>query len=227
MSYWYFQVREPREVRDFTFTLNLPDMAKSHLNFPEGCMTPTTIKSTQDNRGTILTFRLDHAISSKGMGIALPTVAQPGETTNAVLGEVERGWLLVFAMLIFGLTMGGANHAVLLSVLFGTAATCAYALLGDFSDFFLGFWGTSSFILVPSFVLLAWLLTRLSPADSARLLALQFLLFGILYPWAAGLDSARQSLYFNLSALTLLTIAGWQLVRKLHVPLKLVDSALY
>src|SRR5205085_9451592 len=96
MSSWYFQVQDPHEIRDFTLTLNLPDLAKAHLNFPEGCMSPTETRATADNRGSILTFRLDHAISSKGMGIALPTVPQPGETTKAVLDEVERGWLLVY-----------------------------------------------------------------------------------------------------------------------------------
>jgi hypothetical protein len=214
MSSWYFQVQEPREIRDFTLTLNLPDLAKAHLNFPEGCMTPTAIKPTPDNRGTILTFRLDHAISSKGMGISLPTVPQPGEPTNAVLAEVERGWLLVFAMLVLGLTLSGAHHAVLLSVMFGAAAGCAYGLLGDFSDVLFGFWGTAGLVLVPLFFVLAWLLTRLAPCTSVNLLASQFLLFGIVYPCVAGLDSERQSLYFDLSALLFIALAAWQLVRR-------------
>lgn len=214
MSYWYLQVKEPREIRDFTFTLRLPDLAKAHLNFPEGCMTPTTIQPTADNRGTVLTFRLDHAISGKGMGIAMPSVPQPGAATSAVLAEVERGWLLSFAMLVLGLTLAGASHAVLVSVFFGAAAACAYGLLGDFSDLLLGFWGTAACILAPSFALLAWLLTRLVPRLSAPLLALQLLGFGLLYPCVAGLDSDRQSLYFNLAALAFLALAAWELVRR-------------
>jgi hypothetical protein len=214
MSTWYFQVQEPREIRDFTFALTLPDLAKAHLNFPEGCMTPTATKPTPDNRGTILTFRLDHAISGKGMGIALPTVAQPGELTNAVLAEVERGWLLIFTMLILGFTLAGISHAVLLSVLFGATAACAYGLLGDCSDFLLGFWGTAGLVLVPAFVLLAWLLRRVEPRPVANALAFQFLLFGLVYPLAAGLDSDRQSLYFNISALVFLALAAWQLLQK-------------
>jgi hypothetical protein len=177
-------------------------------------MTPTETKATPDNRGSILTFRLDHAISNKGMGIALPTVAQPGEITSAVLTEVERGWLLTFAMLVLGLTLAGASQAVLLSVLFGAAAACGYGLLGDFSDFLLGFWGTAILILVPAFAVLAWLLTRFVPGSAARWLALQFLVFGILYPCVAGLDSDRQSLYFNLAALVFLAFAAWQLIRR-------------
>jgi len=211
MSSWYFQVQEPREIRDFTLALTLPDLSKGHLNFPEGCMTPTDTKPTADNRGTLLTFRLDHAISSKGMGIALPTVSQPGETTSAVLEEVERGWLLLFATLLLGLTLAQANHGVLLTVLFGAAGACVYGLLGDFSDVLFGFWGAASFIMVPAFALLAWLLIRVAPRGSARLLAFQCLLFGLLYPCLAGLDTDRQSLYFNLAALSFLGFAAWQL----------------
>ena len=45
LAYWYFQIRQPREVRDFELLLNLPDLPKSKLNYPEGCMTPTEIKT--------------------------------------------------------------------------------------------------------------------------------------------------------------------------------------
>lgn len=214
MSSWYFQVQEPREIRDFTLNLSLPDLGQSHLNFPEGCMTPTLIKPTPDNRGSLLTFRLDHAISSKGMGIALPTVPQPGQSTNAVLGEVERGWLLVFAMLILGFTLSGVNQAVLWSVLFGAASACAYGLLGDFSDLLLGFWGTAALILLPAFGALAWMLTRIAPGPPGSRLAAQFLLFGVLYPCVAGLDSSRQSLYFDLCAGVFLICVAVQLARR-------------
>jgi hypothetical protein len=217
MTYWYMQVKEPREIRDFNFILTLPDLPRAHLNVPEGCMTPTSIKATSNNRGTILTFHLDHAISNKGMGIALPSVSQP-ELTSAVLAEVERGWLLVFATLVFSLTVAGARQAVLVSVLFGAAMACGYGLLGDFSDLVLGFWGTATLIVLPTFVLLAWLLTQLAPWPVGRLLACQFLVFGIVYPGLAGLDAERQALYFDLSAVLFLAVAGSQLLRKLWWP---------
>ena len=220
MSSWYFQVQEPREIRDFTFTLTLPDLKQAHLNFPEGCMTPTTTRPTPDNAGTVLVFRLDHAISGKGMGIALPTVSQPGELTTAVLGEVERGWLLIFTMLILGFTIAGVSHAVLLSVLFGATAACAYGLLGDCSDLLLGFWGTAALVLLPAFILLAWLLKRVEPRPVANALAFQFLLFGVVYPLAAGLDFDRQSLYFDISALVFLALAAWQLLQRLRPHLR-------
>ena len=215
MSFWYFQVQEAREIRDFTLTLKLPDLPKSRLNYPEGCMTPTAVQPSPDNQGSILTYRLDHAISNKGMGISLPTLPQPGEFTNAILAEVERGWLLVFAMLTLGLTLADSRHAVLLSVGFGAASACAYGLLGDVSDLFAGLRGAELTLLIPLFLALAWCLTRL-PLSSGRLLAFQFLFFGLLYPAVAGLDTDRQTLYFNLSALLFLSLGAWQILRKIQ-----------
>jgi hypothetical protein len=215
MSFWYLQVKEAREIRDFTLTVNLPDLAKSRLNYPEGCMTPTNIKPTADNQGSILTYHLDHAISNKGMGIALPALPQPGAGTSGVLAEVERGWLLIFAMLVLGLTLAEAKYAVLFSILFAAAAACSFGLLADCSDLLFGFWPTAVLVLLPMFIFLAWLLTRLVPRPFSNLMAFQLLLFGIVYPSLAGFDSERQTLYFNLSALVFLAIAAWQISRRL------------
>jgi hypothetical protein len=225
MTSWYFQVQEPREIRDFTLKLKLPDLTKAHLNFPEGCMTPTDTQPTADRRGTAVTFRLDHAISGKGMGIALPTVSQPGETTRAVLDEVERGWLLLFATLLLSLTLARAHYGVLLAVLFAAGGACIYGLLGDFSDVLFGFWGAAGCILVPLFAILTWLVIRFAPRSCARALAFQCVLFGLVYPCIAGLDFDRQSLYFDLAALSFLGFAGWQLAQTVTRPSPEVEAS--
>src|SRR5437660_11760612 len=111
-------------------------------------MQPTDIHPTISARGCVLTFRLDHAISSQGMGVALPSLPQPGEMTNAVLGETERAWLLIFAMLALTLTLAQVRHAALISILFGAATAFAYGLLGDFSDLLFGCLGTAVVILI-------------------------------------------------------------------------------
>jgi hypothetical protein len=214
LSYWYFQVREPREIRDFTLTLNLPDLPKSKLNYPDGCMTPTSIAPTKDNQGTILTYRLDHALTDKGMGISLPELPQPGATTCAVLNETDDAWLLVFAILSLSFTLVGARYAVLLAIVFSTATAFGYGLLGDFSDLLFGFWGTAVVVLLPLFGLLAYLLMRAVPS-AGKWIAGQFLLFGILYPCLAGLDGDRQSLYLNLLSLEFLAFIAWLLIKHL------------
>jgi hypothetical protein len=213
MSCWYMQVKEAREIRDFTLTLNLPDLPKARLNNPEGCMAPTDVKPTPDGQGSVLTYRLDHAITTKGMGIALPTPPQPGATTNAVLGETERSWLLIFALLVLGLTIASVRNAVLISLLFGAATALGYGLLGDFSDVLFGFWGTAGLVLLPTFMGLAWLLRKLLPGLNGALMALQLLLYGIVLPCLAGLDGERQSLYQNICAAVFLAFIAWQLVR--------------
>lgn len=214
LSYWYFQVREAREIRDFTLTLNLPDMPKTKLNYPDGCMTPTKIDATHNDSGTVLTYRLDHALTDKGMGIALPELPQPGETTRAVLDEADNAWLMVFGILALSLTLARNRHAVLLTILFSIATAFGYGLLGDFSDLLFGFWGTAIVILLPLFCLLAKLLTRVEP-NVGKMLGGQFLLFGILYPCVAALDQNRQSLYLNLSALVFLSFIAWLVVKNL------------
>jgi hypothetical protein len=212
MSFWYLQVKESREIRDFTLVLNLPDLPKPKLNYPEGCMTPTEIKPTSDGQGSVLTYRLDHAISNKGMGISLPTLPQPGETTKAVLGETERSWVLIFAMVVLTLTLTSVRHAVLLSLLFGAGTALGYGLLGDFSDLLFGFWGTAVLVLLPLFVLLAWMLRQVIKGSRGLLLAVQFVIYGIILPCLAGLDSERQSLYLNLCVLLLLAFVAWLLL---------------
>ena len=127
LSDWYFQVREAREIRDFTLTLSLPDLPKSKLNYPDGCMTPTKIEPSKDGQGSVLTYRLDHALTDKGMGISLPQLPQPGETTRAVLSQTGDAWLLVFALLALSLTLAAAPHAALYTILFATARPLATA----------------------------------------------------------------------------------------------------
>ena len=214
MSFWYFQVNEPREIRDFTLTLNLPDLPRPRLNYPEGCMTPTEIKPSADGLGSHFDpTGWTHAISSKGMGISLPTLPQPGATTSAVLGETEQGWLMIFALLVLGSTLAAVNHAVLVSLLFGAATALGYGLLGDFSDLLFGFWGTAALILVPMFLLLAALLRKALPGITGRLMALQLLLYGIVLPCVAGLDDRRETLYENLCAVLFLAFVAWQLMK--------------
>ena len=212
LSSWYFQVREAREIRDFTLVLNLPDLPKSKLNYPDGCMTPTDIAMTKDQQGTTLTYRLDHALNNKGMGISLPQLPQPGETTRAVLGEVGDAWQLVFSVLALSFTLARTRQAVLLTVLFSTATALGYGLLADFSDLLFGFWGTAILFFLPYFLLLAKLLLEATP-QIGRWHAALFLLLGILYPCLAGLDGDRQSLYLNLCALAFVSFAAWLLVK--------------
>ena len=212
LSYWYFQVREAREIRDFTLVLTLPDMTKAKLNYPDDCMTPTKVEPTADGVGSVLTYRLDHALTQKGMGISLPKLPQPGETTRAVLGQTEDAWLLVVALLLLGVTLGGTPRGALYAVIFATATAFGYGLVADFSDLLFGFWGTAVFVLLPLFLTLAWLLSRVA-SNIGRPLAGLYVIYSVVYPCLAGLDGDRGSLYFDLCAFALLVFSTWLLTK--------------
>jgi hypothetical protein len=218
LAYWYFQIRQPREVRDFELLLNLPDLPKSKLNYPEGCMTPTEIKPTEDGHGCTLAYRLDHAICNKGMGIELPSLSQPGETTGAVLAEAEKGWVLFFAAVVLGLTLAGGRGAVLVGVLIGCAMALGYGLLGDLSDTFLSFWGTTIVVFIPLLIALGWLTSRCLPAFEGKLVGLELLLFGLVYPYLSALNADRETLYLNVCAFIFLAIAAWMIVQRTGTP---------
>jgi hypothetical protein len=150
------------------------------------------------------------------MGIALPTLPQPGETTNAVLGEAERGWMLIVATLLLTLTLAEVRHGALLSVMFATAIALAFGVLGDFSDLLFGFWGTAIIIFLPLLVSLAWIAKRILDGATGKILAGLLLVFGLLYPTAAGLDAERQSLYLNVCGFLFLAFTAWQLADELR-----------
>jgi hypothetical protein len=149
------------------------------------------------------------------MGVSLPALPQPGETTSAVLEEVERGWLLVFAAVVLGLALSSIAHPVLLMVLFATASACGYGLLGDLSDVTFGFWGAAAIVLLPLFCLLAWLLARYAD-NVGKMLAFEVFLFGVIYPVLAGLDNERQGLYLNICAFVFLFFAARQLMARFN-----------
>ena len=214
MSVWFFQVREPREIRDFSLTLALPEIPAGRLNYPEGCMSPTRIQPSPDGQGSILTYRLEHAISSKGMGVELPSLPQPGAATNAVLAETETGWMLVFAMLLLGLSIAGIPHAAGISILFSLLSAFGYSFVADASDLLHGFWISVFLVLAPIYLFLAWALPKAIGSRFARWWAAQLLGFGLLYPCLAGLDPAHRSLYFNIAALLFTGFTAWQLAIK-------------
>jgi hypothetical protein len=152
------------------------------------------------------------------MGIALSQPVQPGTTMNAVLAASSTAWTLLFAALVSGLTLAGARHAVLLSILLGAAAAFGYGLLGNFHDIAFGFWGSTAIILLPLLLFMGWLLARAVPGLEGKLIALLPLVFGGLYPCLAGLDPERESLYLNVCASLLLAFTAWQLLRRTGNP---------
>ena len=82
-------------------------------------------------------------------------------------------------------------------------------------DVLFGFWGTAALVLLPLFLFLASRLTKIA-GGIGKMLAAQFILFGMVYPCAAGLGSAWQSLSLNVCALLLLAFTARLLARSIR-----------
>ncbi len=124
--------------------------------------------------------------------------------------------MLIVATLLLAMTLTEVRHAPLLSVLFAAAVALAFAALGEFSDLLFGFWGTALVIFLPLLLVLAWLAKRIVDGITGKILAVLLLVFGLLYPTAAGLDGDRQSLYLNVCGFLFLAFTAWQLADELR-----------
>jgi hypothetical protein len=73
-------------------------------------------------------------------------------------------------------------------------------------------------ILIPLLLALGWLTSRCLPTSEAKLVGIELLLFGAIYPCLAGLDADRETLYLNVSAFIFLAIAAWMIVQRTGTP---------
>ena len=142
------------------------------------------------------------------------SVALVRERLAEALNEVDRGWMLSFAVLLLTFTLFNIPFPALVTILFAGGTALACGLMSTVSDLTLGFWGAAAIIFLPLFGLFALLLTRLLPGVIGKLLAAQLVLYGAIYPVVAGLDSDRQPLYLNICALALLAFTAGQLAAR-------------
>ncbi|MFQ6133359.1 MAG: hypothetical protein ACE5R4_15055 [Armatimonadota bacterium] len=141
METWYYQIPEAREVRDFELVMHLPDVPRERLNYPEGCLTPTEIKDRAEGEGSVLTWSLDHAITTRGMGVALPDAPQPGNQVARVLQYAWRGGMLLLVGLVVSVLGAGLRLGLLRLAIVGGACCAQFMLLAALSDFRPGFVG--------------------------------------------------------------------------------------
>ncbi len=143
MEYFYFQIPEPRQIKDFDLVLTALDLPVKEVNYPGSCIPPTEeIKPTPDGKGSILEWKFDDTITTAGMGISLPKPEQPGERTSAMLSGSS--YALMMLLLALALTFILADKPVrLLEIALVAGAYCLmHILAAALSDSFLGFWGS-------------------------------------------------------------------------------------
>jgi hypothetical protein len=197
METFYYQIPVQREVKNFRLTLTIDRLPVSLLNYPEGCLTPTEIKPTADQRGSVLDWKLDRAITVAGMGVALFQPEQPGAKVLRVLLNSPYALTLLGTMLALTMLIRGEPVHFLDLALLSGAYCVQFLIMAAVSDSFFGFWG--SLVLGAGLTgLLTFLLFR--KLSSRLLRTLIYLLVGfftLVYPLSGLLEQTTQRNSFD------------------------------
>lgn len=182
MNDLYYQIPVQRQITNFVFTLTVDRLPTSLLNYPDGVLTPTTINATTDGQGSILVWKLDRAITTAGMGVALPSPEQPGAKVLQVLVNSSYALTLLIAVLSLTLLIRGERVSFLDLALVSGIYCLQYLIMAALSDSFFGFWGT--LILGAALTnIMAYLLFRRHSSRLLRILVtIQVAFFTIVYP---------------------------------------------
>ncbi|NOZ72254.1 MAG: hypothetical protein GXP38_10130 [Chloroflexi bacterium] len=197
MDTYYYQIPSQRNIQNFSLTLTIDRLPVDMLNYPEGCLTPTDIRSTDDGAGSILTWDLTDAITVAGMGVALPQPEQPGAKVLRVLWNSPYALTLLGAMLALTLLILGQAVRFLDLALLAGAYSVQFLTMAAISDYFFGFWGS----LILGAILtgtMTYLLFRRLPNRLHRILIYALVgFFTILYPLSGLLPETQQRNSFD------------------------------
>lgn len=197
MDYFYYQIPFQREIKDFVLTLNVDRLPVSLVNYPDGVITPTEIKPTADGRGSILTWKLDHAITIAGMGVSLLPAEQPGAKVLRVLVISPYALTLLGAMMALTMLIWGTNVRFLDLALLSAVYSMQFLLMAAISDYFFGFWGSLS---LGAFLtlFLSYLLFRKIPIRAMRNSIYGLIVFfTLIYPLSGLMTELTNQIAFH------------------------------
>lgn len=197
MDTFYYQLYSQREIKNFELILTVDRLPVSLLNYPEGALTPSEIMSTTDGMGSVMKWKLDHAVTVAGMGVALPQPEQPGENVLRVLLNSPYALTLLGAILSLTLLIRGEPVNFLDLALLLSAYCVQFLIMAAVSDFFIGFWG--SLIIGAALTgALTFLLFRKHRSRALRVLIYALVgFFTIIYPLSGLLTQATQRNSFD------------------------------
>lgn len=190
METFYYQVPGQRNIQNFVLTLTVDRLPVDLLNYPEGCLTPTEIQPTADGKGSILTWRLDRAITVAGMGVALPRPEQPGANVLRVLHNSPYALTLLGTMLALTLLIRGESVRFLDLALLSGAYSVQFLIMAAASDFVFGFWGSLVLGAVLTGALTYLLFRHLSSKLHRVLIYVLTSFFAFVYPLSGLLTQA-------------------------------------
>jgi hypothetical protein len=184
----YYQVPQRRNIRDFRLAIDVSGLAVDDVNYPDFCLTPTAIEPTDD--GVRLLWTLDRAVTTSGMGIALPRPEQPGSKVALVLDRSP--YALMLLVVAVGLTLMVRRESVsFLDLSLLSSAYCVVFLtMASASDYLLGFWGSLG-VGAGLTLALSWWLYRRHPAR--RSIAVLVVFFAAVFPLAGLLPDHREA----------------------------------
>ncbi|MBN1440273.1 MAG: hypothetical protein JW929_12770 [Anaerolineales bacterium] len=197
MDYFYYSVLDNRFVDDFEFTLTIDRLPTTLLNYPDGVLTPTEVRPTEDGNGSVLTWRLNHAITNAGMGVSLIRPEQPGEKVLRLLVNSPIAITILGSLLALMIVLLGAVPNLMDLVLVSAVYCVEYLMMAGISDSFLGFWGALGVGAALTFFL-AFLLFRRSSSRLRKTLVLVLVaFFALAYPLSGLIDQIAVLNSFN------------------------------
>jgi hypothetical protein len=143
LEYFYYQIQAKREIQDFSLVLTVDGLNVKDINYPEGCLPPTEkIRPTEDQKGSVLEWKLDRAVTIAGMGISLPIPEQPGAKISLVLDNSPYALMLLIVLLCLTFLIQGHRINFLELALLSGVYCLLFITMASVSDFILGFWGS-------------------------------------------------------------------------------------
>jgi hypothetical protein len=197
MDTFYYQIPVQREIKDFVLTVTVDRLPVSLLNYPDGALTPTEVRPTDNQAGSILVWKLDKAITVAGMGVALLPPEQPGAKVLQVLVNSAYALTLLIAVLSLTLLIRGERVNFLELALLSAAYCVQFLMMAAISDLFFGFWG-SLILGALSTGLLTFLLFRRHPSRLLRVLIYALVgFFTVVYPLSGLLTQIAERNTFD------------------------------
>jgi hypothetical protein len=194
VEHFYYQIPQPREIRDFSLAMRVVGLPRTDVNYPEGCLTPSSID--EDGDDVVLHWELDRSLTTAGMGIAMPRPVQPGADVGSVLARSPYALMLLvgavcLTLLVDSMGRRGRDAVALLDV----ALTCAsysllFVIMAATADATGGLWGAFALGALPCLAL-SWWLWRRHPSRTPVLALVAF--FVAVHPLSALVPAHQEA----------------------------------
>jgi hypothetical protein len=199
MEDFFYHVPAQREIRNFALTLTVDSRAFFILVDPQTDLTGPKYTTTEDQKGAILSWRLDRAIMAPKLGIALAQPEKPYAPYDKIRRVLENGpyaQALMAASLALTLLIWGQPVRLLDFAFLSGAYGAQFLVIAGASDY-LGLWGSLALGAFLAGLLTLFLFRNLS---SLPLRILAYVLAGffiVVYPLTGLINKVAQRNAFD------------------------------